>query len=73
MYHALADAIRDAEAANKPLAVVALEAEARDQGRPVEEIREALGRALAIMRGAVSRGLIGDLHSTSGLVGGDAA
>ncbi len=73
MYHALADAIRDAEAANKTLATVALEAEARDQGRPVSEIREALGRALAVMRGAVSRGLVGDLHSASGLVGGDAA
>ena len=73
MYHALADAIRDAEAATKSLSAVALEAEARDQGRPVAEIREALGRALAIMRGAVSRGLVGDLHSASGLVGGDAA
>src|SRR5512144_245489 len=73
MYHALADAIREAEAAKKTLAVVALEAESRDQGRPIAEIREALGRALAVMRGAVSRGLIGDLHSTSGLVGGDAA
>src|SRR4030095_3658164 len=73
MYHALADAIRDAESASKSVAAVALEAEARDQGRPVSEIRDALGRALAVMRGAVSRGLIGDLHSTSGLVGGDAA
>src|SRR5512144_3108095 len=73
MYHALADAIREAEAAKKTLAVVALEAEARDQGRPIAEIREALGRALAVMRGAVSRGLVGDLHSASGLVGGDAA
>ena len=70
MYHALADAIRDAETTGKTLATVALEAEARDQGRPVAEIREALGRALAVMRGAVSRGLVGDLHSASGLVGG---
>ena len=73
MYHALADAIRDAEASSKSVATVALEAEARDQGRPVSEIRDALGRALAVMRGAVSRGLVGDLHSASGLVGGDAA
>jgi L-serine dehydratase len=73
MYHSLADAIRDAEAAGKSLAHVALEAEARDQGRPVAEIREALGRALGVMRGAVARGLVGDLHSASGLVGGDAA
>ncbi|HEX6049037.1 MAG TPA: L-serine ammonia-lyase, iron-sulfur-dependent, subunit alpha, partial [Gemmatimonadaceae bacterium] len=73
MYHSLADAIRDAEASGKTLAQLALETEGRDQGRPVGEIREALGRALAVMRGAVARGLTGDLHSASGLVGGDAA
>ena len=73
MYHSLADAIRDAEASGKPLAQVALEAEAADQGRPVAEIRGALARALGVMRGAVARGLTGDLHSASGLVGGDAA
>src|SRR5918911_3103231 len=73
MYKALADAIRDAESQGKTLAQVALEAEARDQGRPIEEIRDALARALAVMRGAVARGLTGDLHSASGLVGGDAA
>ena len=53
MYTALADAIRDAESSQKTLAQVALEAEASDQGRPIAEIREALGRALAVMRGAV--------------------
>jgi L-serine dehydratase len=52
---------------------VALAAESRDQGRPVEEIRGALRRALAVMRSAIERGLVGDLHSASGLVGGDAA
>jgi L-serine dehydratase len=39
----------------------------------VEEIRAALRRALDVMRGAVDRGLTGDLRSASGLVGGDAA
>jgi L-serine dehydratase len=73
MYRALADAIRDAEARGTTLAVVALDAESKDQGRPVAEIRAALGRALAIMRGAVADGLTGDHHSASGLVGGDAA
>lgn len=73
MYRSLADAIRDAEARRASLARVALEVESRDQGRPVEEIRAALGRALDVMRGAVARGLAGDLHSVSGLVGGDAA
>jgi L-serine dehydratase len=73
MYKALADAITDAEKAGKTLAAVALEAEARDQGRPVEEIRAALGRALTVMRGAVEQGMTGDMRSASGLVGGDAA
>jgi len=73
VYRAIADAIRDAQAQGKSLARVALEAEALDQGRPVEEIRDALRRALVVMRGAVERGLAGDLKSASGLVGGDAA
>jgi L-serine dehydratase len=73
MYRSLADAIRDAEQQGIPLARLALETEAKDQGRPVEEIRAALQRALDIMRGAVDRGMTGDLFSASGLVGGDAA
>ncbi|MDQ3698719.1 MAG: L-serine ammonia-lyase, iron-sulfur-dependent, subunit alpha [Gemmatimonadota bacterium] len=73
MYKSLADAIRDAEARRATIADVALAAESSDQGRPVEEIRGALGRALAVMRHAVDQGLVGDLHSASGLVGGDAA
>jgi L-serine dehydratase len=73
MYRSLADAIRDAESRQKTLAQVALEAEAKDQGRTVDEIRQALGRALDVMRGAVEQGMRGDLRSASGLVGGDAA
>jgi L-serine dehydratase len=73
MYRALADAIRDAEQQSITLARLALETEAKDQGRPVEEIRAALQRALDVMRGAVERGMKGDLFSASGLVGGDAA
>ena len=73
MYRSLAEAIRDAEAQGTTISAVALAAEARDQGRPVSEIRDALRRALAVMRGAVERGLVGDLRSTSELVGGDAA
>src|SRR5690242_14129910 len=73
MYRSLHDAVRDAEAQKKSLATLALEAESRDQGRPIEEIRSALRRALEVMRGAVQRGLAGDLKSASGLVGGDAA
>ena len=73
MYKSLADAIRDAEAQHTTLAHVALTAESRDQGRTVDDIRHALARALEVMRGAVRRGLAGDLFSASGLVGGDAA
>ncbi len=73
MYRSLADAIRDAEAQHTTLAQVALAAESRDQGRTVEDIRHALRRALVVMRGAVKQGLVGDLFSASGLVGGDAA
>jgi len=73
MYHSLADAVRDAEAASKSLSQLALEAESEDQGRSVAEIRDALARALRVMRGAVEQGMTGDLKSASGLVGGDAA
>jgi len=73
LYKALADAIRDAEKQKKTLAQVALDTEARDQGRPVAEIRAILQRALDVMRGAIEKGLTGDLYSASGLVGGDAA
>jgi len=73
MYRSLADAIRDAEQQGVTLARLALDTEAKDQGRPVEEIRAALRRALEVMRGAVDRGMTGDLFSASGLVGGDAA
>ena len=73
MYKALADAIKDAEREGKSLAQVALAAESRDQGRPIKDIRAALQRALDVMRSAIEKGLVGDLYSASGLVGGDAA
>ena len=73
MYKSLADAIRDAEEKKIPLSRLALETESRDQGRPVADIRAALQRALDVMRGAVAQGMRGDMYSSSGLVGGDAA
>ena len=73
MYKSLADAIRDAEAQQISLAQLALETEATDQGRTVDDIRAALQRALDVMRSAVSQGMTGDHFSASGLVGGDAA
>lgn len=73
MYKSLADAIRDAEARRLTLSAAALAAESEDSGRPVADIRATLARALGVMRGAVSQGMVGDLYSASGLVGGDAA
>jgi L-serine dehydratase len=73
VYKALADAIRDAEKEKKSLAEVALAAEARDQGRTIADIRAVLQRALDVMRSAIEKGIVGDLYSASGLVGGDAA
>ena len=73
MYKSLGDAIRDAESQKISLARLALEVEAKDQGRTVEDIRSALLRALVVMRSAVAQGMTGDLYSASGLVGGDAA
>lgn len=73
MFRSLADAIQTAESRGASLADVALDAESRDQGRDRDDIRAALARALRVMRGAVSRGMEGDLRSASGLVGGDAA
>jgi L-serine dehydratase len=73
VYRALADAIRAAESRGETLAQVAIDQEAKDQGRPAEDIRASLARALVVMRGAIGDGMVGDLHSSSGLVGGDAA
>lgn len=73
MYRALADAIRDANARGQTLAQVAIDQEAKDQGRSAEDIRASLTRALVVMRGAIGDGMVGDLYSASGLVGGDAA
>jgi L-serine dehydratase len=73
MYRSLAAAVRDAEAHGISLGRLALETEADDSGRPVEDIRAALRRALRVMQSAVEQGLTGDLRSASGLVGGDAA
>ena len=73
MYKSLAEAIGDADARGITLGELALETESADQGRTVADIRSALKRALDVMRGAVAQGMVGDLYSASGLVGGDAA
>jgi len=73
MYRSLAAAVRDAEAQGISLSQLALATEADDQGRPVQEIRDVLRRALYVMQGAIAQGLTGTFKSASGLVGGDAA
>jgi len=72
MYESLVEAVAEAEAEQISLGELALRAEAREGLKTSAEIEAALARALAVMRSAVKRGLIGDLRSVSGLVGGDA-
>jgi L-serine dehydratase len=73
MFRSLAAAIAAAEAEKTTIAVVALDAESKDSGRTVADIRSQLKRALDVMRDAIAKGEKGDLFSSSGLVGGDAA
>jgi L-serine dehydratase len=73
MYRSLATAIAAAEAENTTIAAVALKAESQDSGRTIDDIRAQLKRALDVMRDAIAKGEKGDLFSSSGLVGGDAA
>jgi L-serine dehydratase len=69
----LAEAVQRAEAAGCSLGELALREEAAQGLRTRQELEDGLQRALEVMRGAVARGLPGDLRSVSGLVGGDAA
>lgn len=73
MFTALADAIRAAESEHATLSAVALAQESRDQGRPIDDIRASLARALEVMQESVGSGMTGAMRSNSGLVGGDAA
>jgi L-serine dehydratase len=73
MFDSLNEAVIRAEAEQISLGELALRTETEDGLRTRFEIEHALGRALEVMRGAVDRGLPGDLMSVSGLVGGDAA
>ncbi|HEY4099970.1 MAG TPA: L-serine ammonia-lyase, iron-sulfur-dependent, subunit alpha [Gemmatimonadales bacterium] len=73
MFESLIEAVRAAEEQQLSLGELAILTEAAEGMRTREEIEGGLQRALDVMRGAVDRGLVGDLHSVSGLVGGDAA
>lgn len=73
MYDSLQEAVDAAEKAGVSLGELALETEAAEGLRTRAQVEAGLQRALDVMRGAVERGLKGDLYSVSGLVGGDAA
>ncbi len=73
MYESLQELVDRAEAEGLSLGELALRLETEQGLKTRPEIEAALGRALEVMRGAVERGLAGDLRSVSGLVGGDAA
>lgn len=73
MYDSLLEAVEAAELASISLGELALETEAAGGLRTRAQVEHGLQRALDVMRGAVERGLKGDLYSVSGLVGGDAA
>jgi len=73
MLGSLLEAAEQAEAEGISLGELALRMEADEGLRTRAEVEQGLLRALEVMRGAVARGLPGDLRSVSGLVGGDAA
>lgn len=73
MFDSLTNALQQAEREGVSLGELALQSETADGRRTRAEVEAALQRALDVMRGAVERGLEGDLRSVSGLVGGDAA
>lgn len=73
MIDSLNEAVRQAEADATSLGEFAIRSEVALGLKTREELEAGLLRALEVMRGAVARGLPGDLRSVSGLVGGDAA
>jgi L-serine dehydratase len=73
MIDSLNEAVTRATAEGISLGDYALRQEAAEGLRTRAELEAGLQRALDVMRGAVARGLPGDLRSVSGLVGGDAA
>jgi L-serine dehydratase len=72
MFDSLVDAVAQAEAEQISIGELALRTESSAGLKTRAEVESALHRALDVMRGAVERGLVGDLRSVSGLVGGDA-
>lgn len=73
MYESLHDAITAANDAGVSLGEIALRAEVEPGLLDRATVEARLAQALAVMRRSIEQGLTGELHSVSGLVGGDAA
>ncbi len=73
MFQSLQEAIDQATARGVSLGALAIDDEAAQGLLSRAEIEARLERALQVMRRGVAQGRVGDLHSVSGLVGGDAA
>ena len=73
MYQSLDDAIATANDAGVSLGEIALRAEVEPGLLDRATVETRLAQALAVMRRGIEQGLTGELHSVSGLVGGDAA
>lgn len=72
MFDSMAQALAVAAEKNVTLGELALQQEAERGTRSRAEIEASLARALEVMRQARTRGLVGDVRSVSGLVGGAA-
>lgn len=73
MYQSLNEAIAAANDAGVSLGEIALRAEVEPGLLDRATVEARLAQALAVMRRSIEQGLTGELHSVSGLVGGDAA
>ena len=73
MYDSLNDAISAANEAGVSLAEIALRAELESGLMDRKTVEARLAQALDVMRRGIEQGLTGEMHSVSGLVGGDAA
>jgi len=73
MYDSLNEAITAANDAGVTLAEIAMRSELESGLMDRAAVEARLGQALDVMRQGIEQGLTGDMHSVSGLVGGDAA
>lgn len=72
MFRTVAELLQIAETENISISEVMIRMEIQESGRTREEIFEQMGNNLEIMEQAVERGITEDVHSHSGLTGGDA-